>query len=104
MVNDSRSEISHLYMTAMMVKMQYTLSIQSSTSPVISFSIPYFRLLPVLPSFPPSVIFLINSQACLPPLAFNLTLLKSQQRSSMMTINHFSGQYFNCDCAHIPCL
>lgn len=39
MENDRGTEISHLYMTAMMVKLQLTLSVRSSLSPVITFSI-----------------------------------------------------------------
>lgn len=80
MENDKGTEISHLYMTAIMVKIQLALSVHSSLSPVISFSIhhlpPHFPLLPLLPvpPFPFSVIFLIKSHNCLPPLVSNPTL------------------------------
>lgn len=89
MENDRGTEISHLYMTAMMVKPQLTLSVRSSLSPVITFSIhhlhPHFTS--SLPPLPSSVIFLINPTASPPPLASNRTLFINM--STMETCGDF---------------
>lgn len=87
MVNDSRREIVHFYMTAMMVKMQYTLT--PPASPSLQSS--HFQFITFMPAFYPpfssSAIYLIKAKAC---HWSDIMLLECQHRSCRRIICYIS--------------